>query len=634
MVYTAVLSCTVALCILGGCAFDLTRREGGPWAFRARRFRVWFPLGLLYAAFYCARYALVVANTAAVRAAVGYAAGDFAVVLTAGFWTYALTAPFMGSLSDRLGGRRAVLVSAAGCAATNLLAGIYVSSEARPSLALVAVLYALGMVFQGLGTSSIVKVNTNWYRKTEIGAFSGVFNIMINSGYFLALSVCPLFVDAYGMGAVFLLPGGLLLAVCVLLYRNLEGAPPHVAHGGAVVVHAADRDEDLPTASAATVAHDAARTAEGKTAEGKTVEVVVPRATTTTATAAGPNDDRAALRSTAFLANLGAMCALCWTKDGLLSWAYQFLASARSGGDEGATLGHDTTAVLGFAVTVGGFFGGVLANAVATRCFAGNRAKALLLFALLQGCSLMLFWTTAVEGCSDLVVALFFGLTTTFLLGNYTAVTFLGPAALPASVVATGSGLNTCLGYIASGCSGVYLLSLRAGGGDTFYVSWISSLCAACVALAVCAECARRRGGVGAAKEAMLSSVAADVVFASAPPRNLAHRYTPLTAVRQAGIADEYLRGRMLNREGRKDSVDMQFYQWPSKDTLPRDRLAWRLDDTVEARPFLAHRRNHPDSYFGQNSASRRTVAVRHELSTAAGLLFGGAGGEAKKKTR
>jgi hypothetical protein len=115
MSYTQVLSIAVALFIAAGAAYDMfvspyARRAYG-LAFRARRFAVWFPLGLTYAGFYCARYAILVANVHAVRLATGFGPSAFSAILAAGFWTYAVSAPFMGWASDWLGGRRAVLVS-------------------------------------------------------------------------------------------------------------------------------------------------------------------------------------------------------------------------------------------------------------------------------------------------------------------------------------------------------------------------------------------------------------------------------------------------------------------------------------------------------------------------------------------
>jgi OPA family sugar phosphate sensor protein UhpC-like MFS transporter len=395
--YSIALSTIVVLCIITASCYDLFFSSFGirtySFRFRAKRWSIWFPLGITYACFYAARYGIIAGNIPAVRKQLGYKSEDFGVVLTFGFWTYAITAPFMGWVCDYLGGRTAVLVSVAGGAATNFVLGGYIVLATKPHIAVVTSIYCLSMASQGLGTSSIIQINSCWYRKEEIGVFSGVFNVMVNAGYFLALGVCPPCVKSFGFSAVFFLPAFVLVVMGLILGAVLESAPQSLAQ---------EKQDQI----------------QGQ----RTSRSDLKR-------------ERKALWSVTFIAYLAAIMGLCWVKDGLLSWAYLFLESIKQG-----ELSTDTTALLGFAITLGGFGGGFFINMVAQRMFSGQRAPALLLFSLLQLASLLLFWTVAVEELSNLAVAFFFFLTATFMLGSYSALSFLVPADLPESVRATGAG--------------------------------------------------------------------------------------------------------------------------------------------------------------------------------------------------
>src|SRR5579885_2884908 len=101
--------------------------------YRVRRFANWFPLGLTYAVFYMGRYNL---NVAKVGLAATYHLDkeQLGTIGTAGFWTYALSVLLNGPLADRFGGRRAILLGAAGACALNLLIGVLFLSEATTGI--------------------------------------------------------------------------------------------------------------------------------------------------------------------------------------------------------------------------------------------------------------------------------------------------------------------------------------------------------------------------------------------------------------------------------------------------------------------------------------------------------------------
>ncbi|HNS72622.1 MAG TPA: MFS transporter, partial [bacterium] len=75
-------------------------------AYRWRRFLNWFPLGLTYAFLYMGRYNLTVSKNALGEL---MTKADFGAIFGAGTLTYAFAFLINGPLTDRIGGKRAML---------------------------------------------------------------------------------------------------------------------------------------------------------------------------------------------------------------------------------------------------------------------------------------------------------------------------------------------------------------------------------------------------------------------------------------------------------------------------------------------------------------------------------------------
>jgi len=193
-----------------------------------RRAANWIPLGVTYAFLYMGRYNLTVAK---------YALGDlmslgqFGTIFGVGTATYAISFLINGPLTDRMGGRKAILIAALGSGIANLVMGIVTrnhilsGSTESPTL-MFSLLYAVNMYFQSFGAVAIVKVNSNWFHVRERGTFSAIFGAIISSGIFLAFSVGFFIVaQTLGMGAggvdatwwVFWVP-----AIALLLFFGLD----------------------------------------------------------------------------------------------------------------------------------------------------------------------------------------------------------------------------------------------------------------------------------------------------------------------------------------------------------------------------------------------------------------------------
>ncbi|MBI4369043.1 MAG: MFS transporter [Elusimicrobia bacterium] len=210
--------------------------------YKKRRFQNWFPLGLTYATFYMSRYNLNVSSTE-IMSHFHWSKAQFGIIATAGFWTYALSVIFNGPLTDRIGGKRAILTAALGTAAINALVGfLFMGGWGAKVLVGMSLLYAVNMYFQSFGALSIVKMNAPWFHVKERGIFGGVFGIMISSGYFLAMTVGGWILSTLPWYSVFLIPSALVLMM-YLIDRVLVANTPKEA--GFANFNTGDASSDL-----------------------------------------------------------------------------------------------------------------------------------------------------------------------------------------------------------------------------------------------------------------------------------------------------------------------------------------------------------------------------------------------------
>ena len=157
-------------------------------AFKLRRVINWLPLGFTYAFLYMARYNLTVSKNALGSL---MTKEDFGIIFGVGTVTYAVAFLINGPLTDKIGGKKAILIGATGAAIANILMGIvtygYLVNHWSLNLTLVfAILYALNMYFQSYGAVAIVKVNAAWFHVRERGVFGGIFGILISLGIYFA----------------------------------------------------------------------------------------------------------------------------------------------------------------------------------------------------------------------------------------------------------------------------------------------------------------------------------------------------------------------------------------------------------------------------------------------------------------
>jgi len=190
-------------------------------AFRRRRVLNWLPLGMTYAFLYMGRYNFngLVDGQLIDKTAFGDIDGVGQIV-------YGLAFLVNGPLSDRLGGRFAILMAAAGAGACNAAIGISIATSGHaPDYWALMVLNAANMYFQSFGAVAIVKVNASWFHLRERGTFGGIFGILISIGIYLAFDWAPKIAELTSLEWLFLTPAVLLAVMWVLSFRFVRDIP-------------------------------------------------------------------------------------------------------------------------------------------------------------------------------------------------------------------------------------------------------------------------------------------------------------------------------------------------------------------------------------------------------------------------
>src|SRR6266567_7955266 len=149
-----------------------------PPGFRARRGLNWGFLGLLYTSFYMCRYNFSIANKS-ISEEFGFSRAQMGYIITTALFAYACGQIINGLLTDHIGGKKAMLIGAAGTITMNILFG---AASFAGMLGLFIAIRGIDGYLQAFGAPGMVKINAAWFRHRERGRFSGIFGFMINLG--------------------------------------------------------------------------------------------------------------------------------------------------------------------------------------------------------------------------------------------------------------------------------------------------------------------------------------------------------------------------------------------------------------------------------------------------------------------
>lgn len=209
-----------------------TSGEPHPPGFRARRGLNWGCVGLLYTSFYMCRYNLAFANSA-ISAECHFSKSQMGIIISTALFAYACGQIINGLLTDRLGGKRAMLIGAAGTITMNVLFG---AASFVGLLAVFVTLRGIDGYMQAFGSPGMVKINAAWFRKNERGRFAGIFGFMINAGRFAIGYLGPALLGGFMLFAVveippqhwrwlFWIPAGITTAVAVVVALVVKNTP-------------------------------------------------------------------------------------------------------------------------------------------------------------------------------------------------------------------------------------------------------------------------------------------------------------------------------------------------------------------------------------------------------------------------
>jgi OPA family glycerol-3-phosphate transporter-like MFS transporter len=132
------------------------------------------------------------------------------VIITTALLTYAFGQILNGLLTDKIGGKKAMLIGASGTIVMNIFFGaisllprtqqggklfahfnLFGGEVVLSLLSLFVVVRGMDGYMQSFGAPGMIKINTAWFAHRERGRFAGIFGFMINLGRFGIFKIGP-----------------------------------------------------------------------------------------------------------------------------------------------------------------------------------------------------------------------------------------------------------------------------------------------------------------------------------------------------------------------------------------------------------------------------------------------------------
>ncbi len=211
-----------------------------PPGFRPRRGLNWFLIGLLYASYYMCRYNFRFATPGMVEE-FGFSTLQITGMLSAWSVAYGTGQLVNGLLTDRIGGKVAMLIGATGTIAINLIFGF---ASFAGTFTTFAAIWLMNGYMQSFGAPGMIKMNAAWFRRTERGTFAGIFGFMIQAGQFAINNLAPVILAGFTVGTwvvarndwhyLFRLPPLVVAVVAVLLAIFVKNTPEEAGYHGVI----------------------------------------------------------------------------------------------------------------------------------------------------------------------------------------------------------------------------------------------------------------------------------------------------------------------------------------------------------------------------------------------------------------
>ncbi len=133
------------------------------------------------------RYNLSLAN-GKISGEFGFSKEQMGAIISTALAAYACGQIINGLITDRIGGKKAMLIGAAGTIVMNTIFGV---ASFWGLLWLFVLIRGVDGYFQAFGAPGMIKVNASWFSHTERGRFAGIFGFMINLGRFGIFTLGP-----------------------------------------------------------------------------------------------------------------------------------------------------------------------------------------------------------------------------------------------------------------------------------------------------------------------------------------------------------------------------------------------------------------------------------------------------------
>ncbi|MDQ3119641.1 MAG: MFS transporter, partial [Verrucomicrobiota bacterium] len=211
-----------------------------PPGFRQRRGLNWGLIGLLYASYYMCRYNFRFATPGMV-AEFGFSTFQITGMLSAWSIAYGTGQLVNGLLTDRIGGKTAMLIGATGTIVINLIFGF---ASFAGTFTTFAAIWLMNGYMQSFGAPGMIKMNAAWFRRTERGTFAGIFGFMIQLGQFAINNLAPVILAGFTIGVwvvakndwhyLFRIPPLIVATAAVLLAIFVKNTPEEAGYHGLI----------------------------------------------------------------------------------------------------------------------------------------------------------------------------------------------------------------------------------------------------------------------------------------------------------------------------------------------------------------------------------------------------------------
>jgi len=194
----------------------------------------------MYASYYMCRYNFRFATPGMIEE-FGFSKSQIADMLSAWSIAYGTGQLVNGLITDRIGGKAAMLIGAAGTIVVNLIFGF---GSFVGTFSTFALIWLMNGWFQSFGAPGMVKINAAWFNREERGTFAGIFGFMIQLGQVSINKLAPIILSGFTIGAfvvaqgewrwMFRIPPLFVAVVAILMALIPKESPEAAGYPGVV----------------------------------------------------------------------------------------------------------------------------------------------------------------------------------------------------------------------------------------------------------------------------------------------------------------------------------------------------------------------------------------------------------------